>query len=169
MFLNWRLIGRDVSWVRLHIIPGRLKPEIFLFAAPLCPKPPDTPGEGKKDFYPKAIGLEPHKLCAVNSEDVEIKCHSFLSIFIQRFSYGRNSTKGKELCDGEKTRDSKAPVMNCYNETFETGVVAELKSLCHGDFTCSYNIPTVPLDPICDGLKREARIEFSCGMFDLSR
>ena len=136
-------------------------------SAPLCPKPPDTPGEGKKDFYPKAIGLEPHKLCGVNSEDINIKCHSFLTIFIESFSYGRNSTKGKELCDGEKTRDSKAPVMNCYNETFELGVVSELKGLCHGDFTCSYNIPTVPLDPVCDGLKREARIEYSCGMLDV--
>ena len=53
--------------------------------------------------------------------------------------------------------------MNCFNETFESEVVVELENLCHGDYQCTYNIPTVPLDPICDGLKREARIEFSCG------
>ena len=53
--------------------------------------------------------------------------------------------------------------MNCFNETFELEVVVELENLCHGEYQCSYNIPTVPLDPICDGMKREARIEFSCG------
>ena len=136
---------------------------IISIQAPLCPKPPDTPEEGKRDFFPKAIGLEPHKLCAINSEDVEIKCHSFLSIFIENFSYGRNATNGKELCDGEKKKDSKAPAMNCFNETFEMEVITELEDLCHGEFQCTYTIPTVPLDPICDGMKREARIEFSCG------
>ena len=104
-------------------------------------------------------------MCAINSEDVEIKCHSFLSVFIEGFSYGRNATKGKELCDGEKKRDSKAPAMNCFNETFEMEVVVELENICHGEYQCTYNIPTVPLDPICDGMKREARVEFSCGKF----
>ena len=104
-------------------------------------------------------------MCAINSEDLEIKCHSFLSVFIESFSYGRNATKGKELCDGEKKRDSKAPAMNCFNETFEMEVVVELENICHGEYQCTYNIPTVPLDPICDGMKREARIEFSCGRF----
>ena len=67
------------------------------------------------------------------------------------------------MCDGEKKKDSKAPAMNCFNETFEAEVVEELEDLCHGGYSCSYSIPTVPLDPICDGMKREARIEFSCG------
>ena len=53
--------------------------------------------------------------------------------------------------------------MNCFNETFEMEVITELEDLCHGEFQCTYTIPTVPLDPICDGMKREARIEFSCG------
>ena len=135
------------------------------FSAPLCPKSPEMPEEGKKEFFPKAIGLKPHNLCAINSEDVEIKCHSFLSIFIESFTYGRNSTKGKELCDGDKPRDSKAPAMNCYNETFEMEIIEDMKANCLGGFQCTYNIPTVPLDPVCDGLKREARIEFSCGKY----
>ena len=59
--------------------------------------------------------------------------------------------------------------MNCYNETFEMEVVGDLMSLCHGEFSCTYNILTVPLDPICDGLKREARIEFSCGKFKFTQ
>ena len=102
-------------------------------------------------------------MCALNTELVELKCHSFLSVYVKSVTYGRNSTKGKELCDGDKPKDSKAPAMSCYDEEFNLNLLLELDSLCLGNFNCSYTIPTVPLDPVCNGISREARIEYLCG------
>ena len=58
---------------------------------------------------------------------------------------------------------SKAAQLNCYNETFNQEILFELELACHANFNCSYTLPTVPLDPVCDGLKREARVQFICG------
>ena len=131
--------------------------------APLCPKPPESPADGVKEYLPLAIGQEPETACALNSEDLQLKCFSFLDIFVRSITYGRNATKGKELCDGDKPKDSKAAQLNCYNETFHQELLYELELACHANFNCSLTIPTVPLDPVCDGLKREARVEYICG------
>ena len=135
----------------------------FLSVAPLCPAPPDTPEEGVREYRPIAIGQEPERLCALNSEEIELRCHTFLSVYLQSVTYGRNSTMGKELCDGEKPKDKKAPALNCYDEDFNLNLLSELDYLCLGHFNCTFVIPTVPLDPVCDGLSREVRIEYLCG------
>ena len=131
--------------------------------APLCPKPPDVKEEGVKDYLPIPIGLEPEKLCALDSEDLTIHCPSFLKIFVNSVTYGRNSTLGKDLCDGEKAKDSKAPAMNCYKDDQNADLLTTLQSACHHHYNCSVSIPTVPLDPVCDGMRREARVEYICG------
>ena len=134
-----------------------------LLSAPLCPVPPSSPADGVKEYQPLAIRQDNKKSCALNSEDLQLKCHSFLDIFVRSFTYGRNASKGKDLCDGEKPKDSKSAQLNCYNETFNSEILYELEVACHATFNCSYTIPTVPLDPVCDGLKREARVEYICG------
>ena len=116
-----------------------------------------------KEYLPIAIGLQPEKMCALNSEEIELRCHTFLSIYIKSVTYGRNSTLGKELCDGEKPKDSKAPALSCYDEDFNWSLLSDLDTLCLGHFNCSYLIPTVPLDPVCDGISRELRVEYLCG------
>ena len=102
-------------------------------------------------------------MCALNSEEIELQCHTFLSVYIKSVTYGRNSTLGKELCDGEKPKDSKAPALSCYDEDFNWSLLSDLDTLCLGRFNCSYLIPTVPLDPVCDGISRELRVEYLCG------
>ena len=120
-----------------------------------------------REYRPIAIGQEPERMCALNSEEIELRCHTFLSVYLQRVTYGRNSSTGKELCDGEKPKDKKAPALNCYDEDFNLNLLTELDYLCLGQFNCSFTIPTVPLDPVCDGLSREVRIEYLCGKFTL--
>ena len=120
-----------------------------------------------REYRPIAIGQEPERMCALNSEEIELRCHTFLSVYLQSVTYGRNSSTGKELCDGEKPKDKKAPALNCYDEDFNLNLLTELDYLCLGQFNCSFTIPTVPLDPVCDGLSREVRIEYLCGKFTL--
>ena len=131
--------------------------------APLCPVPPDMKEEGVKEYLPIPIGLEPLKICALDSEDVTIQCPTFLKIFVTSVTYGRNSSLGKELCDGEKPKDNKSPALNCYKDDQNALMLSELQSACHHNFNCTYSILTVPLDPVCDGLRRETRIEYICG------
>ena len=69
-------------------------------------------------------------MCALNSEEIELKCHTFLSVYIKSVTYGRNSTLGKELCDGEKPRDKKAPALSCYDENFNLNLLSDLDNVC---------------------------------------
>ena len=131
--------------------------------APLCPKPPDVKEEGVKEYMPIPIPMAPLKMCALDSEDVTIQCPTFLKIFVNSVTYGRNSTLGKELCDGEKPKDNKSPAMSCFNEDQNAQILSDLQGACHHNFNCSYSVLTVPLDPVCDGLRRETRIEYICG------
>ena len=133
--------------------------------APLCPKPPDVKEEGVKEYMPIPIGMEPEKLCALDSEDLTIQCPTFLKIFINAVSYGRNSSLGKDLCDGEKPKDNKAPAMNCYEDDIHASMLSDFQAACHHNFNCTVSVATVPLDPVCDGMRREARIEYICGNY----
>ena len=85
------------------------------------------------------------------------------ALFVTSVTYGRNSSLGKELCDGEKPKDNKSPALNCYKDDQNALMLSELQSACHHNFNCTYSILTVPLDPVCDGLRRETRIEYICG------
>ena len=74
------------------------------FLAPLCPKPPETPFEGKLTHVPKIIDVEPEEVCVVDGEPLNIKCHSFLDIQIVSTTYGRVKANGKSLCNGEEDK-----------------------------------------------------------------
>ena len=136
---------------------------ITLFAAPLCPKPPETTEEGVREYHPIPIPVDVEEECGLDSEELPLKCHSFLSIYIYNVTYGRGP--GKELCDGDKPQDSFKPTgdKSCYDEAKDTEVSIELKSECHGQFECTYTIPTLILDSACEGMRRELRLEYICG------
>jgi len=68
---------------------------------PLCPKPPEVPEDGTLAFEPKVFPQEVAQACNIEGETMEIKCHSFLSIYVRQGMYGRNYTNEKKLCDGE--------------------------------------------------------------------
>ena len=131
--------------------------------APLCPKPPDAKVEGVMEYHPLPIPLIPEKICALDSEDIYLQCPSFLSIYVLNVEYGRNQSKGKVLCDGEKPNDSLQPTANCFNETFNNELRHSMAETCHGTYNCSFFIPTVPLTSVCDAMKREVRIDYICG------
>ena len=67
----------------------------FFFAAPLCPKPPETTEEGVREYHPIPIPVDVEEECGLDSEELPLKCHSFLSIYIYNVTYGRGP--GKEL------------------------------------------------------------------------
>ena len=131
-------------------------------AAPLCPKPPDVMADGVKEYLPIPIPLTLEKTCALSSEDVKLTCPSFLIMYITKLTYGRNRSSEKVLCDGDRPNDLQKPHSDCFNETFNTELKNQIALECHGGYSCSVSLPTVPLDPACDGMKREARIEHIC-------
>ena len=136
--------------------------------APLCNKPPDAPDDGVREHWPMAIPLAPTEICALDSEDVQLLCHSFLSIYVDGVTYGRDSITGKELCGGDKPNDFQSLGSGtCYNETYNNQLKTELALECHGAYNCSYHIETVPLTSDCNGLRREVKIQYMCGRFQL--
>ena len=160
---------KEEDWPRCLL--GRYKRYIVtknLFnhiSAPLCPKPPDVPDEGVAEYLPIPIPMERNRICTLDSEDVMLTCNSFLRIYVTGVTYGRDSATGKELCDGEKPNGNSLGSGTCYNETHNEKLRGDLGAECHGTYNCTYYIPTVPLTPDCDGLRREVRTEFICGKF----
>ena len=46
-------------------------------------------------------------MCGVDSEDITIKCHSFLQIYVKSAYFGRKKKLDKKaMCSGEKGRKS---------------------------------------------------------------
>ena len=132
--------------------------------APLCPEPPEEPKEGERQHLPLSIPLQPYQLCSVNADWLEVDCPSFLSVYFTKITYGRLSEAGKQLCDGNKPKDVTRPTQDCFDDAINEDVKNDLVPQCHGGFNCSVNIPTIPFGVIaCDGMKREARIEYICG------
>ena len=141
----------------------------FLVLAPLCPKPPDTPIEGVIDFEPIVFDQETVKSCAVENKILDLKCHSFLKIYIPATTFGRNynesSSVGKMLCDGAEQADGLAAQgPECLEDNL---VLHEARRLCHGRSSCS--VPVAPdmasLGQTCSLLKKELRTEHICGRF----
>ena len=137
-----------------------------LFLAPKCPIPPEVPEDGVKEHVPLPIEIPPNKLCALDAETVTLSCHSFLRVYITSVSYGRNSSSGSNLCDGEKS-DKSLGSGSCYNEDYNKQLLREISLDCHGKFNCTFKVPTLPLTEDCDTLKRELRVEYICGEFPI--
>ena len=88
-----------------------------------------------------------------------------MSVYIRTVSYGRTFAAAKQLCDGEKPDDTAAPEKDCMDEAVQTNVMELARSDCHDQFSCQWQVPSLPMDASCDGLKRETRVEHICGEF----
>jgi len=75
--------------------------EIYkMISAPLCPTPPLPPTDGSVVNNPKVIEPVIEEVCQVNSQQSNMKCPSFLSIYIQSATIGRDPAFGSILCNG---------------------------------------------------------------------
>lgn len=144
-----------------------LLPSILFVSAPLCPKPPETPVEGVVDFEPIVFDQQTVKSCAIENKILDLKCNSFLNIYIPSTSFGRSynesSSVGKMLCDGAEQADSLAAQgADCLEER---SVVGEVRRFCHGRNSCSVPVTSdmASLGPTCTLLKKELRTEHICG------
>ena len=140
--------------------------------APLCPKPPDVPEEGIRDFEPKIFEQEIDNSCNIEGENIKIQCHSFLSVYLKTISYGRNYTNEKKLCDGEKPDDSKGVDSESDYCLRTLKNWRKWKNLCHGESSCLIPVTADQdsnwasqhhFDAACNGLKKEMRVEHICG------
>ena len=143
---------------------------LLLFLGPLCPKPPDIPEEGIRDFEPKVFEQEVAKVCNIEGETMEIKCHSFLSVYVRKVMYGRNYTNEKKLCDGEKPDDSKG--VDAESDFCLRTFVGPVRQDCHGEPSCIVLVTdemdkgwTKQFDLQCAPLKKELRVDYICGRF----
>ena len=129
----------------------------------MCPKPPEATEEGIREYHPIPIPMTPEKICAVNEDEINLKCHSFLSIYLTKVWYGRNQSSGRVICDGDKPDDNQSPNVDCFLETYNNELKEDISAACNTEFDCNFTIPTVPIISACDGMKREARVEYICG------
>ena len=135
---------------------------IDFVVAPLCPTPPKIPADGTRNYTPNVFELEPSSLCSVHGEVVDLKCHSFLSIYIQSATFGRKFSNLKELCEGDMEADTKGPDSDCVEHEV---VTEKTRGACHGQSSCSFSVEPnmAALGPACDGLTREYNVNYSCG------
>ena len=137
----------------------------FLLLAPLCPTPPDVPEEGVREFEPLVFDQEVESSCAIEGETLTLQCHSFLTVYVQKASYGRNADNGgRSLCNGTKGEDTEEVTadQDCLDEA---GITAEVRTACLGRTSCSSSVTEelASLGATCDGLKRELRTSHICG------
>ena len=102
-------------------------------------------------------------MCDLNDEDITLTCPTFLTVFINKVTYGRNP--GKDLCDGDKPKDTFKPAgdVSCFDDSKSEIVANALKSECHGEYTCTYTVPTLQIGDACSGMRREVKVETLCG------
>ena len=101
---------------------------------------------------------------------MEIKCHSFLSIYVRQGMYGRNYTNEKKLCDGEKPDDLKG--VDSEGDFCLRHLNWPARKSCHGESFCIVPVTgdmdkdwTDKFDLQCAPLKKELRVDYICGMF----
>jgi hypothetical protein len=124
--------------------------------------------EGVRAFEPEVFPQEETLGCSVDGDILELKCHSFLQIYVRDAIFGRNYSNGKKMCDGDKPADSKE--MRSKDDTCWMQIRGEAKTICHGVASC--RIPVAqdldrslnrPLQSVCNGLKKEMRVSYICG------
>lgn len=85
---------------------------ILYLLGPLCNFPPNPPFEGTLENIPIIFPKEAEEACDIDGNRVDIKCPSFLNIYITSGYYGR--LKGSTvLCNGNK--DSVSITEDCLN------------------------------------------------------
>ena len=107
------------------------------------------------------------KSCAIENKILDLKCHSFLNIYIPSTTFGRSynesSSVGKMLCDGAEQADSQAAQgTDCIEDN---SVLEQARHLCHGRSSCSVSVTSdmASLGSTCSFLKKELRTEHICG------
>ena len=128
--------------------------------APTCPKPPDVPEEGVREYLPIPIPQVTEKQCVLDGDDLNLKCPFFLQIYVKNLTYGRDRLTEKNLCDGEQ-KDNFAPDNSCYDDNVHHSITTLLRHNCNGQYECSQTIPTEVLTG-CDGMRRELKVEHIC-------
>ena len=110
------------------------------------------------------------KSCAIENKILDLKCHSFLNIYIPSTTFGRSynesSSVGKMLCDGAEQADSQAAQgTDCIEDN---SVLGQARHLCHGRSSCSVSVTSdmASLGPTCSFLKKELRTEHICGKYE---
>ena len=121
-----------------------------------------------RDFEPLVFDQEVEYSCAIEGETLTLQCHSFLTVYVQKASYGRDADNGgRNLCNGTKGEDSKevTAAQDCLDEV---GITAEVRKACQGRSSCSSSVPEdlASLGAACDGLKRELRTSHICGKLE---
>ena len=134
---------------------------------PLCPQPPEVPEEGTLLSHPIVFQQPTVSTCAIDGKTVDLKCHSFLSVYIPSATFGRDfnetSKFGKVLCDGAEPADSEgAQGAECRESS--VGLLAA-QVACHGRPSCSVAVtPSLATLPAtCSTLRKELRTEHICG------
>jgi hypothetical protein len=126
-----------------------------------------VPEEGILEFDPIVYEQETVETCAITNDKLDLKCPSFLQVYIPSATFGRayneSSSIGKQLCDGKKPADSMAPQgSDCIEDSAS---LLATQTLCHGRGSCS--VPVEPdmavLGASCALLKKELRTEHICG------
>ena len=107
------------------------------------------------------------KSCAIENKILDLKCNSFLKIYIPSTTFGRSynesSSVGKMLCDGAEQADGLAAQgTDCIEDV---SVVGQARRLCHGRSSCSVPVTSdmASLGTTCTLLKKELRTEHICG------
>lgn len=131
--------------------------------APLCPEPPPAPTEGVREHLPLGFPVDKSDACFLNGEEMLLSCNTFLNIYPTKVTYGRSAGNRKELCGGDSPDDTRAPPMDCYDLDINQQLLNSSRDACRGHFNCSQEVPTLILDPACDGMKREFKIQYMCG------
>ena len=96
-------------------------------------------------------------------ESLDLKCHSFLSVYIQSSSYGRTLANGQALCDGARPADRTSPGADCLESQ---QMLQHTRSLCHGQASCEVPVAGDMADftgCMLPELQRELRTNHICG------
>ena len=163
MFPQMRRSGRYACGVGFLSNFGRIS-----FSGPLCPKPPEIPEDGIQDFEPIVFEQEVAQVCNIEGETMEIRCHSFQSIYARKSMYGRNYTNEKKLCDGEKPDDLKG--VDDEGDFCLRHHSSPVRKNCHGESFCIVPVTgdmdkdwANKFDSQCAPLKKELRVDYICG------
>ena len=129
-----------------------------MILAPLCPKPPDAPFEGKVENFPTAHPVREKSDCNIDWQPVSLQCPSFESIHVTSAIYGREK-QTRDLCNGDE--DSKRVSVDCLED-----LTVVYLDYCQGKYNCTFPIlPSVhDFSGEClAGQKNQLEISYICG------
>ena len=130
----------------------------------MCPDPPSVPFEGLRQLVPLPKSSIKHSQCSIDGDILSLSCHSFETVFVTNLTYGRSAERGKDLCGGTKPPDDYEVPRDCFDESVNRALINSTRALCTGQYECQQEVPTFPLQAVCDGKHREIMTEYICGI-----